>query len=73
MRMHFYSDNGAPCWRCSGTIYSYGVDDLVTYVAARCISCHADNMFYPPKHCSGCDSPSATSLAHRELHSPVQQ
>lgn len=50
MRMRYHSDNGAPCWKCAGTIYTYTVDDAVTYVGATCIGCGADNMFYPPKH-----------------------
>jgi hypothetical protein len=65
MKMNFHSDNGAPCWRCSGTIYTYTVDDCVTYVGARCIGCRADNMFYPPSHC-GVDRASDVSAAHRE-------
>lgn len=65
MRMRYHSDNGASCWRCSGTIYTYTVDDCVTYVGATCIACGADNMFYPPKHCA-LDTAAFVSTAHRE-------
>ena len=47
MRTHYHSDDGAPCWKCSGTIFTYTVDDTVSYVAAYCIGCGADNMFQP--------------------------
>jgi hypothetical protein len=73
MRMRYHSDNGAPCWRCDGTIYTYTVDDAVTYVMAVCLGCGRDNTFHPPANCNGCDSPRAVSLAHRESHCPTQQ
>lgn len=75
MKTHFHSDNGAPCWRCDGTIYTYTVDEFVTYVAARCIGCRADNMFYPPKDCA-VDTAANVSAAHRESigeHYPLQR
>lgn len=65
MKKHFHSDSGAPCWRCSGTIYSYIVDDIVSYVAARCVSCRADNMFFPPRH-RAIDTAANVSASHRE-------
>lgn len=49
MKLHYHSDNGAPCWRCQGTIYTYTVDDAVSFVLANCHGCGADNMFYPPQ------------------------
>lgn len=67
MKTRFHSDNGAPCWRCSGTIYTYTVDDTVTYVGAKCIGCHADNMFYPPADYA-IDTAALVSTAHRVLH-----
>jgi hypothetical protein len=63
MKTDFHSDNGAPCWRCNGTIYTYTVDDQVTYVGARCIGCGADNMFYPS---SAVDTAAFVSWAHRD-------
>jgi hypothetical protein len=66
VKMNFHSDNGAACWRCSGTIYTYTVDDTVTYVDARCVSCGADNMFYPR---SAVDTPQHVSWAHRDTYS----
>ena len=66
MKVHFHSDNGAPCWRCSGTIYKYTVDEYVSYVAASCIGCRADNMFIPAKSLSLEDTPARVSQAHRE-------
>jgi hypothetical protein len=65
MKMHFHSNEGAPCWRCSHTIYDYTVDEFVTYVGARCAGCGADNMFYPPEHC-GTDTTFGVAAAHRE-------
>ena len=64
MKQHFHSDNGAACWRCDGTIYTYTVDEYVTYVGARCVSCQADNMFYPPA--AKLDTAADVSAAHRE-------
>lgn len=68
MRNRYHSDNGADCWRCGGSIYTYTVDDCVTYVGACCISCGADNMFYPPRTLEDLplDTPSNVSTAHRE-------
>jgi hypothetical protein len=62
-KTYFHSDNGTPCWRCSGTIYTYTVDESVTYVGARCIGCHADNMFYPTR--CAFDTAADVSAAHR--------
>lgn len=64
MKTHLHSDNGAACWRCDGTIYTYTVDEYVTYVGARCIGCRADNMFYPPKG-HALDTAADVSAAHR--------
>lgn len=65
MKTHLHSDNGAPCWRCSGTIYTYTIDDCVTYIGATCIGCRADNMFYPPKDYA-VDTAAFVSAAHRK-------
>jgi hypothetical protein len=65
MKTTFYSDNGAPCWRCSCTVYTYTVDDCVSYVGATCFACRADNMFFPPSHCT-LDAAANISAAHRE-------
>jgi hypothetical protein len=65
MKTHLHSDNGAPCWRCDGTIYTYTVDPYVTYVGARCVGCRADNMFYPPKPFNA-ETAADVSAAHRE-------
>jgi hypothetical protein len=67
MRTRLHSDDGAPCWRCDGTIFTYTVDDTVTYIGATCIGCGADNMFYPPAH-SDLDTAASVSAAHRKLH-----
>lgn len=64
MRERYHSDNGAPCWKCSCTIYTYTVDDTVTYVGATCITCGADNMFDPPKF-HPLDFVALVSAAHR--------
>lgn len=64
MKLRFHSDNGAPCWRCSGTIYTYTVDPYVTYVAATCTSCRADNMFFPAKPFAP-ETAADISAAHR--------
>jgi hypothetical protein len=63
MRNRYHSDNGAECWRCSCTVYTYTVDDCVTFVAATCIACGGDNMFYTKA--AFLDSASAVSEAHR--------
>lgn len=65
MKMNYHSDNGAPCWRCLGTIYTYTVDDEVTYVGARCIGCGADNMFYPA---GAVDTAQNVSWSHRRTN-----
>lgn len=70
MKTQFHSDNGAPCWRCSGTIYTYTVDTYVTYVGATCVSCRADNMFFPPKPFA-CETAADVSAAHRKSQEPV--
>lgn len=64
MKIHFHSDNGAPCWRCDGTIYTYTVDSYVSFVAARCVSCRADNMFFPLKPFAP-EKAADVSAAHR--------
>ncbi len=64
MRKRYHSDNGAPCWRCSGTIYTYTVDDCVTYIGATCIGCGGDNMFYP-QSMQPLDKPESVSAEHR--------
>jgi hypothetical protein len=63
MAIHqFYSDNGAPCWACSGTIMEYRCDDSVSIVDAICVSCHAREPFYPD---APHRDPAALSAAHR--------
>lgn len=69
MKRQFHSDNGANCWRCDGTIYTYTVDEYVSYVGATCISCRADNIFHPPKG-APLDTAANVSAAHRK-ESPV--
>jgi hypothetical protein len=65
MKTRFYTDNGAPCWGCKGTIYGYTVDDAVTYVSAHCLACGRDNMFNPPKS-TPLDTAAKISAAHRK-------
>jgi hypothetical protein len=74
MRKRFDSDNGAPCLKCSGTDYTYTVDDAVTYVSAVCITCGGDNMFYPPSPIPVDTTAQQVSAAHRiEAGWEVQQ
>jgi hypothetical protein len=58
----FHSDNGAPCYRCTGTIFTYHCDDAVSLVDTVCISCRARDVF------SVCPTPTTAaemSAAHR--------
>jgi hypothetical protein len=64
MRTRYHSDNGAPCWKCSGTVYTYVVDDAVTHINAVCVTCGGDNTFHPPYGCS-IDTEVSVSAAHR--------
>jgi len=64
MQTRYLSDNGAPCWKCKGTCFGYTIDSAVSYVAAWCASCGADNMFYPPQRMV-IDRASFASAAHR--------
>src|SRR4051812_10439870 len=62
MRSTFHSDNGAACYRCSGTIYTYHCDDAVSLVDTVCISCNARDVFTTSATPS---TPPEASAAHR--------
>lgn len=66
MRTHFWSDNGAACWKCEGTCYRYTFDDSVSLIATICVSCGGDNVFVPPWPLTGESTVTEVSLAHRE-------
>jgi hypothetical protein len=62
MRMMLYSDNGAPCFKCGGTIHAYHCDDAVSLIDTVCISCRARNVISVTKTPT---TPAEVSAAHR--------
>jgi hypothetical protein len=45
MQTTFHSDNGKPCFKCRGTIFTYHCDDAVSLVDAICVSCNTRDLF----------------------------
>lgn len=67
MDFDFATDNGAPCPKCKGTIYTYRTtkNGTATKVSANCIGCHAR---YPVAFELRADislTPAVVSAAHR--------
>jgi len=62
MKNKFYSDRGARCYSCSGTVHEYQTDDTVLLVSVRCLTCYAPDCFHTvrlPQTAAQC------SAAHR--------
>jgi hypothetical protein len=69
MKTTFHSDNGKPCYRCGGTIFTYHCDDAVSLIDTLCISCHARDVFTAKRTPT---TPAQASAAHRgETIKPV--
>jgi hypothetical protein len=45
MKTQFYSDSGAPCWKCAATLHEYTVDDCTSLVDVFCYTCHSRDVF----------------------------
>ena len=63
MKTTFYSDNGARCYRCSGTIHAYHCDDAVSLIDIDCVSCKAADLISVTPMPT---TPAQASAAHRE-------
>ena len=63
MKRRFYSDNGAPCWKCNGTIYQYTTDDTVSLVDVYCWSCGSSDLFRANQEF---ETAAEVSAAHRK-------
>lgn len=65
MKTTFHTDNARPCWRCSGTIATYTVDDAVTLIDVYCHGCHARDAFVANDHEPPLTTAAEISAAHR--------
>jgi hypothetical protein len=63
MKFTFYSDNGARCYKCGGTIHEYQCDDAVSLIDTVCISCGARNVIASDQTPT---TPAEASAAHRK-------
>ena len=65
MKTQYHTDDAAPCWKCSGTIATYTVDDAVSLIDVLCVACHRTDVFRAltakPLECAA-----DVSAAHRE-------